>query len=183
MEWKKLQSGSDIRGVASGDGATLTPDVMRRIGGAFVAWLADRLGLASEGLTVSVGRDIRLTGTALMSALMGGMASAGVRVLDFGLASTPATSMSTVTPGFDCDGAVMLTASHLPPGHNRCKFFTARGGLDKADITELLARTGSSRWVCSRDRCRSGPCSACCRFLRVWPRRSSWSGTSRHPEP
>jgi phosphomannomutase len=139
MEWKKLQNGSDIRGVASGDGATLTPDVMRRIGGAFAAWLADRLGRSSAGLTVSVGRDSRLTGPALMSALMDGMASAGVRVLDFGLASTPAMFMSTVTSGFDCDGAVMLTASHLPPERNGCKFFTARGGLDKADITELLA--------------------------------------------
>jgi phosphomannomutase len=138
MEWKKLQNGSDIRGVASGAGATLTPEVIRRIGVAFAVWLADRVGRSTAGLTVSVGRDSRLSGPVLMSALMDGMSSAGVRVLDFGLASTPAMFMSTVTPGFDCDGAVMLTASHLPPERNGCKFFTALGGLDKADITELL---------------------------------------------
>ena len=138
MEWKKLQNGSDIRGVALGTGATLTPEVMRRIGGAFAVWLADRLKRSAVDLTVSVGRDSRLSGPVLMSALMDGMTSAGVRVLDFGLASTPAMFMSTVTPGVDCDGAVMLTASHLPPERNGCKFFTARGGLDKADISELL---------------------------------------------
>lgn len=138
MEWKKLQNGSDIRGVALGTGATLTPEVMRRIGGAFAVWLADRLERSAVDLTVSVGRDSRLSGPVLMSALMDGMTSAGVRVLDFGLASTPAMFMSTVTPGVDCDGAVMLTASHLPPERNGCKFFTARGGLDKADISELL---------------------------------------------
>jgi phosphomannomutase len=46
--------------------------------------------------------------------------------------------MSTVTPGFSCDGAVMLTASHLPSHRNGCKFFTARGGFDRNDITDLL---------------------------------------------
>ncbi len=62
----------------------------------------------------------------------------GTQVFDFAIASTPAMFMSTVTPGYDCDGAIMLTASHLPFNRNGLKFFTAQGGLNKADITAIL---------------------------------------------
>ncbi|MDX1976533.1 MAG: phosphomannomutase/phosphoglucomutase, partial [Pseudanabaenaceae cyanobacterium bins.68] len=54
------------------------------------------------------------------------------------IASTPAMFMSTITEGCNCNGAIMLTASHLPFNRNGLKFFTAQGGLEKADITELL---------------------------------------------
>jgi phosphomannomutase len=47
--------------------------------------------------------------------------------------------MSTITSGFECDGAIMLTASHLPFNRNGLKFFTAQGGLQKRDITAILA--------------------------------------------
>jgi phosphomannomutase len=144
MDWNALQNGSDIRGVAmpaegvSATAVNLTPEVMRGLGLAFVHWLVRSLGREAAGLTVSAGRDSRISGPPLMTALMEGMASGGVRVLDFGMASTPAMFMSTVTPGFACDGAVMLTASHLPSHRNGCKFFTATGGFNREDITELL---------------------------------------------
>ena len=38
------------------------------------------------------------------------------------------------------DGSIMLTASHMPFNSNGLKFFTADGGLEKGDITELLQR-------------------------------------------
>lgn len=144
MDWSALQNGSDIRGVAmaSGDGSesgvNLTPAVVHRLGRAFVDWLARAIGRGAETLTVSVGRDSRISGPPLLAALAQGIRDGGARVLDFGLASTPAMFMSTVTPGYHCDGAVMLTASHLPAHRNGCKFFTARGGLESADIRALL---------------------------------------------
>jgi phosphomannomutase len=46
--------------------------------------------------------------------------------------------MSTVAPDYGCDGAIMLTASHLPFNRNGLKFFTAQGGLNKGDIAALL---------------------------------------------
>jgi len=148
MNWKTLQNGSDIRGVAlpAGDDAAvaatvnLTPGVVEVLGQAFALWLAQRLDREPRTLTVAVGRDSRLSGPALAAALIQGLAAQGVRVLDCGLASTPAMFMSTVTPGFECDGAVMLTASHLPFNRNGCKFFTAHGGLNRTDIAALLAR-------------------------------------------
>lgn len=144
MDWNTLQNGSDIRGVALAPaGGTdadvnLTPEVVRRIGSAFARWLGQTLEREPRALTIAVGRDSRISGPVLAAALSEGIAAQGARVLDFGLASTPAMFMSTVTPGYRCDGAVMLTASHLPAHRNGCKFFTALGGLNREDITTLL---------------------------------------------
>ncbi len=142
-DWAKLQNGSDIRGVAldgvAGEAVNLTPAVVTTLGQAFVTWLAQTLNRAIADLTVAVGRDSRLSGPTLMAAVIAGMRSLGCRVYDFGLASTPAMFMSTVTPGFACDGAIMMTASHLPFNRNGLKFFTANGGLSKQDITAILA--------------------------------------------
>ncbi|MGM0415119.1 MAG: phosphomannomutase/phosphoglucomutase, partial [Bacillota bacterium] len=55
-----------------------------------------------------------------------------------GLASTPAMFMSTVFAGYNYDGAVMITASHLPADKNGFKFFTKEGGLEKEDIQDIL---------------------------------------------
>ena len=136
--WKRLKSGTDIRGVAvAGEGAvvTLTEAVGVSVGQAFVRWLSARMGKPARELTIAAGRDSRVSGPALMDALMVGMADASV--LDCGLCTTPAMFMTTVLAG--CDGAVMVTASHLPWQRNGYKFFTLEGGLDSADISEILA--------------------------------------------
>lgn len=142
-QWQRLQNGSDIRGVALegvlDEPVNLTPEVSYRLGQAFVSWLAAKLDKDSAALTVSVGRDSRLSGPALRDGLAEGMTSLGARVFDFAIASTPAMFMSTVTDGYSCDGAIMLTASHLPFNRNGLKFFTAEGGLNKPDITAILA--------------------------------------------
>lgn len=142
FDWKKLQNGSDIRGVAMegvpDEKVNLTPEIISRIAKSFVIWLTEKLGKSPEQLTISVGRDSRLSGQILMKAVMDSMTEIGCQVYDFNLASTPAMFMSTVTDNFNCDGAIMLTASHLPFNRNGLKFFTNQGGLDKADITSIL---------------------------------------------
>ena len=44
----------------------------------------------------------------------------------------------TIDPDLEVDGAVMLTASHLPFNRNGMKFFTSKGGFDKNNIHDLL---------------------------------------------
>ena len=142
IDWKKLQNGSDIRGVAlegvPDEVVNLTPDVVKTLGNAFVQWLAQQYDKSASELTISIGRDSRLSGEVLSQAVIEGIAIAGCRVYNFNLASTPAMFVSTVTEGFSCDGAIMLTASHLPFNRNGMKFFTPQGGLGKPDITEIL---------------------------------------------
>lgn len=141
MDYKKLQNGSDIRGVAlegvEGQHVNLTEEACKDIGRGFALWLKERLG--KEQLRVAVGRDSRLSGETLCGWLCGEMARQGVAVTDIGLASTPAMFMSTVTGTHPYDASVMITASHLPFNRNGFKFFTKDGGLEKQDIAAILA--------------------------------------------
>ena len=141
MDLLKLQNGSDIRGVAlsgvPGEDVNLNDEAVAAIAGGFVRWLRARLP-AGERLRISVGRDSRLSGPAIREALCGAFCRAGVEVTDLGLATTPAMFMSTVLPQQPFTAAVMITASHLPWNRNGLKFFTARGGLESADIREIL---------------------------------------------
>ena len=156
FDWKKLQNGSDIRGVAlSGipdEAVNLTPEIIKTLGNAFVRWLAGQDNKSAAELTLAIGRDSRLSGESLTQAVIEGIAIAGCRVYNFGLASTPAMFMSTVTDGFNCDGAIMLTASHLPFNRNGMKFFTPQGGLGKPDITEILKIAEAEDLLTSQNR-------------------------------
>jgi phosphomannomutase len=139
---KKLQNGSDVRGVAlegvPGEPVTLNEEAAYLIGAAFVDWLADKKGKKPSELSIAVGRDPRLSGPALANAMFAGFGSKDVgRVVDMGIATTPACFMATVTPGVAYDAGIMLTASHLPFNRNGAKFFTSDGGLDKADIKRI----------------------------------------------
>lgn len=158
FNWKQLQNGSDIRGVAlegvPGEAVNLTPIIVSQLGKAFVAWLAAKVGQPATNLTIAVGRDSRLSGPDLMQAVMTGMAAAGCRVYDVAMASTPAMFMSTVLPGFACDGAIMLTASHLPFNRNGLKCFTPQGGLEKQNISDILALAEEGEFV---DAANPGP--------------------------
>ena len=140
MDYSKLQNGSDIRGVAlegiAGQSVNLTEAAARDIGRGFALWLIKKTG--KQALRVAVGRDSRLSGPALSGWICEEMAKQGLAVTDFGMASTPAMFMATVTPGYEFDGTVMITASHLPFNRNGFKFFTAGGGLEKGDIKQIL---------------------------------------------
>ncbi|MEB3269561.1 MAG: phosphomannomutase/phosphoglucomutase [Leptolyngbya sp.] len=151
--WKVLQNGSDIRGVAlegvPGENVNLTPAIATTLGSAFATWLSHTLDVPLTGLSIAIGRDSRLSGPTLMAAVAAGMVRLGATVYDVGLASTPAMFMSTITPGYQCDGAIMLTASHLPFNRNGLKFFTAQGGLSKPDITALLDLAAAGQFAVS----------------------------------
>ncbi len=141
MEYKKLQNGSDIRGVAiegiEGQNVNLTEKVCKDIGRGFALWLIKKTGKTS--LRVAVGRDSRLSGEKLCDWICSAMVEQGLNITNFGMASTPAMFMSTVTEGYMFDGSIMITASHLPFNRNGFKFFTALGGLESANIKEIIA--------------------------------------------
>ncbi len=141
MDYSKLQNGSDIRGVAlegiEGQHINLTEQACRDIGRGFALWLMEKIQ-ASRPLRVAVGRDSRLSGQTLCQWICTAMVEQGLEVTDFGMASTPAMFMATVTEGYQFDGTVMITASHLPFNRNGFKFFTAGGGLEKGDIKQIL---------------------------------------------
>ncbi|CBJ29496.1 Phosphomannomutase/phosphoglucomutase [Ectocarpus siliculosus] len=141
-KFKRLQTQSDIRGVSMEgvpkDKVDLSTEEAYCIGVGFRLWLRRKVDSIDDPLRVSVGRDPRLSGEQLSQAIIGGMTSqeGGCIVADCGLCTTPAMFMSCVTEGHMYDGAIMITASHLPSHRNGFKFFTKSGGLNNQDIAE-----------------------------------------------
>lgn len=140
-DWLKLKSGSDIRGEAiehDGISVQMTDELAETVSYVFAQFLAGKLGKTPAELTIAVGRDSRLSGPRLAAAAMRGLTNADCDVLDCGLCTTPAMFMTTVNPETHCDGAIMVTASHLPWTRNGLKFVTRQGGLTGVEIEQIL---------------------------------------------
>ena len=138
--YKQFKSGTDIRGVASegveGQNVNLTDEVVASMADGFVLWLSEKVNKAPNELTISVGRDSRISGPRIMEITTHRFKASGAYVLCCGLASTPSMFMTTVDLG--CDGALQITASHHPFNRNGLKFFTREGGLEGKDIEAIL---------------------------------------------
>lgn len=178
VDFKKLQNGSDIRGVAvegvEGEPVTLTEPSAEAIGAAFARFLKAKRAAAGEAerqISVSVGHDSRISADIITSAVARGLSGEGVSVVLFGLASTPAMFSSTVTvdEALHCpaDGGIMVTASHLPFNRNGLKFFTSAGGANKADIAAILATAADVYSAMSAETVRANEAAAAALTVRV----------------
>ncbi len=136
-DYCKLKSGTDIRGKAMGDDAVLTADAVRDFARAFALWLTKRTG--KERCKIAIGRDSRLTGGMFADAVISALRPAGQDIIDCGLFSTPAAYTVTQLPSVMADGSIMITASHHPKEINGLKFFTADGGVNSAELDEIIA--------------------------------------------
>ncbi len=117
----------DIRGIVEKD---LTPDVVEKIGRAY-ATLARERGVKR----ITVGRDGRLTSSALRDQLIAGLTNAGVNVVDLGLCATPLLYFSL----FHCevDGGIMITGSHNAAEYNGFKMCVGKEALYGANIQRV----------------------------------------------
>ncbi len=136
----KLQNSSDIRATAisaPNDPAVLTPNVVEAIAYGFGIFLKNEMHIPEP--VISVGRDCRLSGEELEVGVISGLYASGAKkVYSFGLATTPSMYVSTKAEYLNCDGAIELTASHLPFNKNGMKFFTKQGGTDSAQVKTIL---------------------------------------------
>lgn len=133
----KLISGTDVRGVAVGnDGEiTLTDDAVERISRAFCKWLRNRKNI--EAPVIAVGNDSRISAPRILERVKEGLLTSGADVIYTGLSSTP--SMFMLLKKRDVDASVMITASHMPSNRNGLKFFTGKGGIERAELEEILS--------------------------------------------
>ncbi len=118
-----------IRGIANQ--WPITPEVALRIGRA-VARVLQANGQKKH--KVVIGKDTRLSGYMLETAITSGLVSEGSRVLLTGPAPTPAIAHLTRSMG--CDAGIMLTASHNPYQDNGIKIF-GPDGYKLSDQLEL----------------------------------------------
>ncbi len=123
-----------VRGVANTE---LTPELafkLGRFGGYILA------GENNNKPTFLVGRDTRISGEMLESALVAGLLSIGAEVMRLGVISTP--GVAYLAKEIEADVGVMISASHNPVGDNGIKFFGSDGfkltDAQEAEIEEML---------------------------------------------
>jgi phosphomannomutase len=113
----------DVRGLY---GEQIDADVAYQVGRAFARVIADFEGAPTSGLTLAVGRDMRLSAPELSARYIDGIRDEGASVLDIGQVGT---EMLYFTVGsHDLAGGLMCTASHNPKAYTGAKL-VKRGAL------------------------------------------------------
>jgi phosphomannomutase len=125
----------DIRGIVP---ATLNEGVAQALGRAF------GMAARAEGQTsVAVGRDGRLSGPALSSALIRGLMDCGLDVIDVGMVTTPMLYFAANTL---CSSGIQVTGSHNPADYNGFKMVLAGRAIYGEEIQALRRAMESESW-------------------------------------
>ena len=116
---KKYFGTDGIRGKVGG--SLITAEFALRLGYA----AGKVLGAAMPNKTIVIGKDTRVSGYMLESALEAGLSSAGVNIILFGPMPTPAVAWLTKT--LHASAGIVISASHNPYYDNGIKFFNHAG--------------------------------------------------------
>ena len=125
----------DIRGVV---GTSLTIEGVKSIGKAIGSQVRN-------GKAICVGRDGRLSGPSIVSALIDGLISAGADVIDIGQVTSPALYFATHE--LETGNGVMVTGSHNPPEYNGLKIVLDGHAIYGDQILNLLKRIHEQDFV------------------------------------
>lgn len=143
----------DIRGVVD---RTLTEDAVRAVG-----LMLDTMAHDAGVKRFNVGRDGRLTGERLQNALVEGIVSTGMDVLDIGAVPTPVRYYAT--KHFDCGAGVAVTGSRNSPEYNGLKMMVAGVTLFADKIQSIRERIERKGWCVAE---KPG-CIDCPTMLRI----------------
>ena len=117
--------------------APITPDFVMRLGYAAGTVLRDLAGMPDgERPSVLIGKDTRLSGYMLESALEAGFSAAGVDVCLVGPIPTPAVAY--LTRALRLQAGIVISASHNPYFDNGIKFFSAQGTKLPDDVEHAI---------------------------------------------
>ena len=118
----------DIRGIVDKD---LTVEAATAVGRGYAAMMRER-GVAGR---IVVSRDNRPSGDKLRNALVEGLTSFGVDVVDIGVVATPLNYWALHHLGVA--GGIQITGSHNPPEYNGFKLSMGTGSLHGDEIQKL----------------------------------------------
>ena len=122
----------DIRGIV---GETLNEREAELIGRGYASLVKKYVGERERPVTVTVGRDGRLSSQPLEEALIRGINAAGVDVITIGLGPTPMLYFSVFH--LKTDGGIMITGSHNPPNYNGFKMMIGQKSIYGDKIREI----------------------------------------------
>jgi len=136
---RKLFGTDGIRGLANV--YPMTVETVVKIGRATARIFKNR----GRRHKILVGRDTRLSGSMIESALVSGICSMGVDALTVGPLPTPAVSFLTVN--MRADAGVMISASHNPFQDNGIKVFSGDGFKLPDEMEEEVERLVFRKWA------------------------------------
>jgi phosphomannomutase / phosphoglucomutase len=122
----------DIRGIVDKD---LTTEAARGVGVGYAAYLAEH---DMHG-AVAVGCDNRPSGPTLRDALVDGLTSSGIDVIDIGVVPTPLNYWAL--HHLPVVGGIQITGSHNPPEYNGFKLSVGTASMHGEEIQHLYALT------------------------------------------
>jgi phosphomannomutase len=135
----------DIRGVV---GQTIDEAFAEHLGRAFGSE-----AVAAGEKAIAVGRDGRLSGPGLVAALMRGLASTGLDVVDLGPVTTPMLYYVAATRAqHGCRSGIQVTGSHNPKDYNGFKMVLAGRAIYGDDIQRLRERIEAERYTRGKGR-------------------------------
>jgi phosphomannomutase len=135
----------DIRGVV---GRTIDAEFAEHLGRAFGSE-----ALAAGERAVAVGRDGRKSGPSLVAALIRGLASTGLDVVDLGAVTTPMLYYVAATRAtHGCSSGVQVTGSHNPKDYNGFKMVLAGRAIFGDEIQGLRRRIEARDYTSGRGR-------------------------------
>src|SRR3972149_9858460 len=142
---KQIQHISDIRGIAiagsTSENVMLNEKNISKIANAFAGLLSAKTGKNVNALKIAIGTDSRLSGPVLKNAVIEALTNTGIYVLDCLMVPTSALHIAVSQEKYNCDGGIMIAASHLPYNWNGLKLITKEGVLNKEDIGKILEDT------------------------------------------
>lgn len=125
----------------------ITPDFVMRLGYAAGKVLLDQSNMpAGERPSVLIGKDTRISGYMLESALEAGFSAAGVDVCLVGPLPTPAVAY--LTRALRLQAGIVISASHNPYYDNGIKFFSAQGAKLPDDVEQAIEAGIDQPMVC-----------------------------------
>ena len=135
----------DIRGIV---GQTIDATFAEHLGRAFGSE-----AVAAGEKAVAVGRDGRLSGPKLAAALIKGLKSTGLDVVDLGAVTTPMLYYVAATRGaHGCRSGIQVTGSHNPKDYNGFKMVLAGRAIYGEDIQKLRQRIEAQDYIKRRGR-------------------------------
>lgn len=117
-----------VSGMRGRVGAPLTPELMAAFAAAFGSFMTREFG---EG-PILVGRDSRVSGPMYYRAVISGLQSVGVDVVELGVVPTPTVLLAAETS--EAIGGMVVTASHNPAEWNALKLVSGEGIFLDADL-------------------------------------------------
>jgi len=111
--------------------APITPDFVLKLG-----WAAGKVLARHGSKKIIIGKDTRISGYMLESALEAGLAAAGLTAAFTGPMPTPAIAYLTRT--FRAEAGIVISASHNPFDDNGIKFFSSEGTKLPDDVEEAI---------------------------------------------